>query len=74
MTRTRSTWLATAVAGLALIAGGCSLSDEEPGGGDADPGAAVDGQTITGTRTVERTKVDVVGDIGKDGAFDPRAI
>ena len=60
---------------LALLVGGCSLSDDEPNkGGDAEPGAAVDGQTITGTRTVERTKVDVVEDIGKDGAFDPRTI
>ena len=58
----------------ALSASGCSLSDDEPGGGDAEPGAAVDGQTITGTRTVEKTKVNVVEDIGKDGAFDPRAI
>src|SRR3954469_4412159 len=60
---------------LALVLSGCSLSDDEKTtGGDADPGAAVDGQTITGTRTVERTKVNVVEDIGKDGAFDPRAI
>ena len=56
---------------LALVAGGCSLSDDE--GGSADDGT-LDSETITGTRTVERTKVDVVGDIGKDGAFDPQAI
>src|SRR4051812_13531788 len=60
---------------LALVLSGCSLSDDEKTtGGDADPGAAVDGETITGTRTVERTKVNVVEDIGTDGAFDPRAI
>jgi S1-C subfamily serine protease len=70
----RAAWAAALLA-VALLAGGCSLSDDEPsGGGEADPGAAVDGQTVTGTRTVERTKVDVVGDIGKDGAFDPRTI
>src|SRR4051795_670695 len=60
---------------LALALSGCSLSDDEKTtGGDADPGAAVDGQTITGTRTVERTKVNVVEDIGKDGSFDPHGI
>ena len=68
----RSALLPALLAALALS--GCSLSDDEPTGGEADPGAAVDGQTITGTRTVERTKVDVVEDIGKDGAFDPQAI
>ena len=67
--------LTARVALLALVLSGCSLSDDEKTtGGDADPGAAVDGQTITGTRTVERTKVNVVEDIGKDGAFDPRTI
>jgi len=67
--------LTALVALLALVLSGCSLSDDEATtGGEADPGAAVDGQTITGTRTVERTKVDVVEDIGKDGAFDPRTI
>jgi S1-C subfamily serine protease len=65
---------AAALVALALFAGGCSLSDEEPSGGEADPSAAVDGQTVTGTRTVENTKVNVVENIGKDGAFDPRAI
>ena len=59
---------------LALVGSGCSLSDEEPRGAEADPGAAVDGQTITGTRTVEKTRVNVIENIGKDGAFDPRAI
>jgi S1-C subfamily serine protease len=62
-----------ALVALALVASGCSLRDDEPGG-DADPGSAVDGQTITGTRTVEKTKVNVVENIGKDGAFDPQAI
>ena len=55
----RAAWAAALLAARAA-AGGCSLSDDEPsGGGEADPGAAVDGQTVTGTRTVERTKVDV---------------
>ena len=59
---------------IALGASGCSLSDDEPRGGNADPGAAVDGQTITGTRTVEKTRVNVVENIGRDGAFDPQEI
>jgi S1-C subfamily serine protease len=66
--------LAAVLALCALAASGCSLSDNEPNGGSADPGAAVDGQTITGTRTVEKTKVDVVENLGKGGGFDPQAI
>jgi S1-C subfamily serine protease len=65
---------AAVLALLALAASGCSLSDKEPNGGNADPGAAVDGQTITGTRTVEKTKVDVVENLGQGGRFDPHAI
>ena len=65
-------FLAALLAALAVVAGGCSLSDDESGSG-ADE-TTLDGQTVTGTRTVERTKVDVVGDIGKEGEFDPRAI
>jgi S1-C subfamily serine protease len=61
---TRAT-LASLLAGLALVAGGCSLSDDSSKGG---------GDTVTGTRTVERTRVNVVEDIGKKGGFDPQAI
>jgi S1-C subfamily serine protease len=72
----RSRWAAALGAALALALGatGCSLRDDEPAGGNADPGAALDGQTITGTRTVEKTRVDVVENLGKDGNFDPQAI
>src|SRR3954447_10062850 len=60
---------------LAALLSGCSLADEEKTtGGETDAAGAVDGQTITGTRTVERHKANVVEDIGKNGAFDPRAI
>jgi S1-C subfamily serine protease len=62
--------LAALVAVLALGTAGCSLSDKEKQG----DGGASSGETVTGTRTVERTKVNVVENIGKDGAFDPRAI
>jgi S1-C subfamily serine protease len=67
------TAVAASVVLLALAAGGCSLSDNQPST-QADGGAAIDGRTVTGTRTVERTKVDVVGGIGKSGGFDPQAI
>ena len=50
---------------LALVAGGCSLSDDNSNGG---------GETVTGTRTVEKTRVNVVEDIGKKGGFDPQTI
>jgi S1-C subfamily serine protease len=60
-------------ASLVLAASGCSLRDNEPST-QADGGAALDGQTVTGTRTVERTKVNIVGRIGKSGGFDPQAI
>jgi 2-alkenal reductase len=68
------TRIATALAALlvALVAGGCSLSDEEPEGEVTTQ--VLDGETVTGTRTVERTKVNVVEDIGEDGGFDPQAI
>jgi S1-C subfamily serine protease len=52
-------------AGLALAVGGCSLSDDNGKGG---------GETVTGTRTVQNTRVNVVEDIGKTGGFDPQAI
>ncbi len=55
---------------LALLVGGCSLSDDEPSEGDGSG----DGQTVTGTRTVEKTKLNVVENIGEDGSFDPQAI
>ena len=58
----------------ASAAGGCSLSDEEPAGAGDETAQVVDGETVTGTRTVEKTKVNVVENIGKDGAFDPQAI
>ena len=59
----------------AFLVGGCALSDNEPkGGGNAEPGAAVDGQTITGTRTVQKTRVNVVENIGKSGEFNPSEI
>ena len=72
----RSVAAALAALTLALVAGGCSLSDKEPTreGADAGTTTQLDGETITGTRTVERTKVDVVEGIGEDGGFDPRAI
>jgi S1-C subfamily serine protease len=69
VTRTLAALLLT----LALVASGCSLRDDESGS-QAGGGAAADGETITGTRTVERTKVNVVGNIGKSGDFDPQAI
>jgi S1-C subfamily serine protease len=56
--------LAALFAALALVAGGCSLSDNSGGGGE----------TVTGTRTVENTRVNVVEDIGKNGGFDAQAI
>ena len=62
---------AALLAAVALLGGGCSLSDDEPRTGDAGDG---DGQTVTGTRTVERTRVNVVENIGRAGAFDPRVI
>ena len=58
---------------LALAAGGCSLRDDESSS-QADRATTADGETVTGTRTVERTKVNVVGSIGKSGEFDPQAI
>jgi S1-C subfamily serine protease len=58
---------AVLIAALALVVGGCSLSDDDTG----QPG---EGQTVTGTRTVEKTKVDVVGDPGPEGSFDPEAL
>jgi S1-C subfamily serine protease len=61
-----------ALALLALVAGGCSLSDRERGASAAGDGSG--GETVTGTRTVERTKVDVVEGIGASGGFDPRGI
>jgi S1-C subfamily serine protease len=61
-----------ALLAVAFTVGGCSLKDDEPASqGD---GAAIDARTVTGTRTVERTKVDVVGNIGREGTFDPQAI
>ncbi len=59
------------LAALVLAAGGCSLQDDE--GSSADDGSA-SGETITGTRTVEKTKVNVVESGDGDGAFDPQAI
>ena len=60
---------------LALVAGGCSLSDDEP------PAAARPTQARPSTARRHRhahgredASVDVVEDIGKDGGFDPRAI
>jgi S1-C subfamily serine protease len=50
---------------LALAATGCSLSDS--GGGDGT-------EVATGTRTVERTRVKVVENIGRKGGFDSKAI
>ena len=70
----RAARLAGILAVFAIAASGCSLEDDERSGGEADARAAVDGQTVTGTRTVENTKINVVENIGKDGAFDPRAI
>jgi S1-C subfamily serine protease len=64
--------LTALVALLALIVPGCSLSDEEPK--NSETRVEVDGRTVTGTRTVEKTKVNVVGDVSEDGAFDPEAI
>jgi S1-C subfamily serine protease len=52
---------------VALLAGGCALSDP-------NPGSQGGGETVTGTRTVERTKVDVVENVGRKGGFDPQAI
>ena len=57
----------------ALALGGCSLSDDEPAG-DQTTRVLEDGETVTGTRTVEKTKVNVVGDIGKGPGIDPEAI
>jgi S1-C subfamily serine protease len=50
---------------LALVAGGCALSDDEVPEGE---------QVATGTRTVERTRVDVVENIGDEGGFDAQGI
>lgn len=49
---------------LALALGGCGLSDDEPDQRAAEPG----------TRTVEKTRVKVVEDLGKRGGFDPAGI
>ena len=65
---------ALAALAMAVAAGGCSLSDEEPAGEGDVTTQVTNGETVTGTRTVEKTKVNVVGNIGRDGAFDPQAI
>jgi S1-C subfamily serine protease len=58
--------LAALLVVVAGIAAGCSLTD--------DTRTSKGGETVTGTRTVERTKVDVVEHVGRDGGFDPEAI
>jgi S1-C subfamily serine protease len=71
VTRTAAALVALLVA---LVAGGCTLSDEDPQGDAEQTTQVIDGETVTGTRTVEKTKVSVVENIGKDGAFDPQGI
>ena len=56
--------LAALGAVLALSLGGCGLSDDEPAERSAEPG----------TRTVEKTRVKVIEDLGKKGGFDPAGI
>lgn len=56
-----------ALATTAMIGTGCAAGDEE------EPKAAAAPRADT-TRTVERTRVQVVEGLGKSGAFDPAAI
>ena len=63
--RRRHSLAALAAAASLALAAGCGLSDGE----DEDSAAAPEG-----TRTVEKTRVQVIEDIGKEGGFDPAGI